>query len=214
MGKWGRRKGGNDSLVRNRFCCCPSFCEGRDQTESGPQAPRRAALPSRVKNRPANLSIPPGCRWGVSRGRGCQGILPPALSGCEPGLAEGDGSFLLRALIPWQGWRSSTPGRGVGGTRQSPAPRPVPRAARAARRAGGRAGLLGGSSSSSSSAAGPRQPRAGGGHQLLPPAPGHSRAAAALFGPAARNWARRSRRGWGSPAAPGRGLSCHAHGSR
>lgn len=77
--KWGNGEGGgregNGSLVRNRFC------EGRDQTESGPQGPRRAAVPGRVKNGLANSAVPTGYGWRVSRGSECKGILPPALSG-------------------------------------------------------------------------------------------------------------------------------------
>lgn len=165
--KWGRRKGGNGSLVQNRFCCCPSFCEGRDQTESGPQAPRRAAL---GKEPPGKFSHSPRLPMGSEPGAWVPGnpsSRAQRLAAASPAWQKMTAAFLLRALIPWQGWRSSTPGRGVRGTRQSPAPRPVPCAARAARRAGGRPGLFGGSSSS---AAGPRLP------------PGHIRAPAARGG--------------------------------
>lgn len=203
--KWGVGSG-NGSLVRNRFRCCPASCEGREQSESGPRGPRRAALPSRVKNRPANLAVPSGSRWGVSRGSGRKGILPPALAARR--LAEDDGSLSAQSSNTLG--VIYTPVEVFEGTRETPAPQPVTPPAWTAAQPCGSAGLL------------PQQrwPSPGRGHEPRPcgseprDRSAHPLLGAALFGPIARSWARRSRRGREALAGPGRGLTGHAHGSR
>lgn len=225
--KWGRRKGANGSLVRNRFGGCPAFCESRDQAESGPQGPRRAAHPSRVKNRPANLAFPSGERAGGLGAR--ESFLPrSAARGSEPGLAEDDGSLSARSsntlarleviytpVGVFEGHgkpqlRSPSPLQ----PEEHPNPATVPGCSAGAQ-------LL-----SQRRCPGPGCPRAGGGHKLRPccsePRAGSAhpllgavlRERAAVFRPAARSWARRSRRGQGAPAGPDRGLAGHAYGSR
>lgn len=106
----------------------PSLLRGQGSDRVGATGTAESSVPQPGKEPPGKFSRSLGLPTGSEPEMWVQGnlsSLAQRLAAVSSAWQKMTAAFRLRALIPWQGWTSSTPGRGVRGTRETPAPQPI-----------------------------------------------------------------------------------------
>lgn len=124
----GRKWGGKWFASAKSILLLPSLLRGQGSGRVGATGTAESSVPQPGKEPPGKFSRSLGLPTGGEPGMWVQGnlsSLAQRLAAVSSAWQKMTAAFRLRALIPWQGWTSSTPGRGVRGTRETPAPQPI-----------------------------------------------------------------------------------------